>query len=217
MTVPQQPRLLEEVDAGDAGRRELDAYFTPAWMTRALLRRVQLPPGCHVLEPAAGELAIARVLRQAGCFVVTNDLDTTRPTNLHCDATDAAFWKRLPLKPELVAGNPPFGVAFAIVEHAVATATFGVAMLLRITWLEPTEDKAARGVVTVRGRGEWLAAHPPTRMVVLPRWSFRGTGSDSAICVWCLWAIDPSFCAPGIEIVSKREMRELIALEKERG
>jgi hypothetical protein len=50
-------------------------------------------------------------------------------------------------------------------------------MLLRLSYLEPTED-----------RGAWLNSHPPTDLIVLPRISFTGNGkTDSVTCAWIVW------------------------------
>lgn len=196
------------------GRRLHDFYETARWQVEALLRRLPMPKGCYVLEPMAGELAIAQPLVDRGHFVVTNDLDPRRPTELHLDAVESEFWLRFAqIPPEVVAGNPAFKVAMPMIRQAHERAVLGVVMLLRITWLEPTEDDH-RGN---EGRSEWLGANPPTRLIVLPRYSFRGNGStDSATCAWFVWAKSRDFCEPGIDIVTKREMRELMAIYGER-
>jgi hypothetical protein len=50
-------------------------------------------------------------------------------------------------------------------------------MFLRLSYLEP-----------VRNRGAWLAAHPPTGLIVLPRISFTGDGqTDTVTCAWMVW------------------------------
>lgn len=43
-------------------RRADDAYYTPAWCVRALLRTIGTLPGGLWLEPAAGTGAIARAV-----------------------------------------------------------------------------------------------------------------------------------------------------------
>lgn len=197
----QRPLL----DVDPTARRDDDFYATPAWMTRALLRRraIQDWGGRHV-EPCVGDGAI---LGQLGnrLDVLTNDivprgdvvpeflLDARRPD------TWAMFARTGRL--DVVVTNPPFDVAFDIVQHALTFAGIGVALLLRLSWLEPTGD-----------RGPWLAEHPPTRLIVMPRHDFRGNGkTDSVTSAWMLWAVKPWFCDPGIEVVTKDERDELIA------
>lgn len=184
-------------------RSEDDFYTTPAWMTRALLRRLPVENwASRIVEPCVGNGAIVRELPLEHVDVVTNDIasrDGFIPDFL-CDATKPETWTAFARTGALgvVITNPPFTDAFAIVQHAFEAAAIGVACLLRITWLEPVEQ-----------RGPWLRAHPPDRVIVLPRWSFKGRGNDSATCAWMLWAKQPFFCTPGIEVVTRQEMQRL--------
>lgn len=184
-------------------RRDLDFYPTASWATEALLARV--PITGRVLEPCVGRGDIARVikgddLRGHRVWVYTNDLDRHHVADEHEDARDRGWWSRVRdrLEPEWVVTNPPFSVAHEILPLAFATATKGVAMLLRITYLEPCE-----------GRAGWLAAHPPDKLIVLPRISFTGDGStDLATCAWFVWSQEGNFgnkideMWPPIEIVT---------------
>lgn len=157
-------------------RREHDFYPTPSWATKELLKRI--PVGGMVLEPCVGEHDIALPLNMDDRVlgVLTNDLDRQRTARFHEDATDPAWWKALgPI--DWVITNPPFCVADQIVPLAVKHARRGVAMLLRLTYLEPCE-----------GRGAWLAKYPPNELIVLPRISFTGDGNtDSVTCAWMVW------------------------------
>ena len=66
--------------------------------------------------------------------------------------------------------------------------------------MEPTDE-----------RGPWLKAHPPTRVIVMPRPDYRGTGkSDSVTSAWFIWAKDREFCEPGFDFVTKAERDELM-------
>lgn len=195
----EQPPLL---DVDPHVRRALDFYRTPAWMTLALLAR--LPPlfGPHgrpwrICEPCVGDGAIVDEL-SPDCDVVTNDV-VVRPPMLPdflLDARLASSWAHFQAarRIDVVLSNPTFEDMLEIAQHALPTACYGMALLGRVTWLEPTDD-----------RDEWLMRNPPTRAIVLPRWNFRGVGSDSATCAWFLWANHPAFCAPGIDVVTKAE------------
>ena len=159
-------------------RRAWDAYFTPASAVEALLRVVR--PSGRILEPCAGDGAIARPLVQRGLQVITNDLNPTMPTLMRGDATDPTFW-RSGGGVEWVISNPPFSLSAAIVPLAYKHATRGIAMLLRLSWLEPCADRA-----------EFLTKHPPTTLIVLPRISFTGDGkSDNVTCAWMCWDKNP--------------------------
>lgn len=181
--------LFGDVSTADTGERsELDLYETARWQVLSLLHFEPSIAGSVVLEPTSGRGAIARVLREFDCTVVTNDLDPRHSADSHRDATAPDFWRHAP-PAEYVIGNPPFNVAFAIVTGAVGHATRGVAMLLRKTWTEPTAE-----------RGAWLASHPPSRQICLPRHNFRGSrpskragkapvsaGTDSVPADWLVW------------------------------
>lgn len=174
--------LFGRVSTEDDGSRSVfDFYETPRWATASLLRHHPDIIGKTVLEPCAGRDAITTVLREAGCQVLTNDLDPRHPATLHEDATDVAFWQHLRtsgVRFDYVITNAPFAVAFDILRHSYDHVDVGVANLLRKTFLEPTE-----------GRGPWLEAHPPTRCIGLPRHQFRGDGTDSVSCDWYVWEL----------------------------
>jgi len=194
----QQPLL----DVDPATRRAFDYYPTPAWMTRALLRRVHV---FDVLEPCSGENAIADVLRASQMRVVTNDLDPSRPSDFHLDMTRRESWELLTypyVDKQIYWGvtNLPFDVADAIVPLAVEHLNH-FATILRLSWLEPTAARA-----------RFLAKYPPSRLIVLPRHDWRGNGStDSVTSAWFVW--DEGSGRKGIDVVTKDERDELIAAD----
>lgn len=154
-------------------------FKTPAGATTELLRRLHV--GGVAFECCAGDGAIAAVLAKDNRLteILTNDLDRTLPQTYHSDATDPRFWVGLGAgrdRPRWVISNPPFSKAHLIVPPALATIG-RVAMLLRITWLEPCD-----------GREAFLARYPPWQLIVLPRISFTGDGrTDAATCAWFIW------------------------------
>lgn len=172
------------------GRREHDFYPTPGWATTELLARVNVAGS--VVEPCVGRSDIAVELTRDSRIreVITNDLDPTRPAELHGDATDTRWWSGLgPF--DWVVTNPPFTVAHKILPLAFQYARVGVAMLLRMSYLEPCE-----------GRLGWLAVHPPQRLIVLPRISFTGDGkTDQVTCGWMVWEPASAPMKTPIEIV----------------
>ena len=189
----KQEALLE-VDP--AVRRAFDYYPTPAWMTRALMCRVSL---FDVLEPCSGEDAIVNVIGREK-VVLTNDFDPSRPAEWNFDATLNGSWNNFDVRQSFwCVTNPPFNLADRIVPLAVKHCP-AVAMMLRLSWLEPTAARA-----------RFLKLHPPSRLIVLPRHDWRGTGStDSVTSAWFVW--DEGSGRRGIEIVTKDERDELIAL-----
>jgi hypothetical protein len=185
------------LDVDPAARRDFDYYPTQAWMTRALIHR--FPWIGYVVEPCSGLDAIADVLRDDGIEVVTSDINPATPAHWHLDATQRNTWVQLAASRMLwCVTNPPFNLADQIVPLAVEHYRH-VAMMLRLSWLEPTEARA-----------NFLAQHPPTNLIVLPRHDWRGNGStDSVTSAWFVWNDDGG---PGdISIVTKAERDELIA------
>lgn len=171
--------LFDRPSTADTGdRNDRDYYETPLWMTASLLAHQPIDRRCQVLEPCCGDGSIVRALTAAGfTSIITNDLDERHVANRHRDATSLDFWELKTIsRVDWIITNPPFGVAFPILEQAVLLARIGVAFLLRKTFLEPTI-----------ARGPWFAIHPPTRIIGLPRHSFRGKGSDSSACDWVIW------------------------------
>lgn len=154
-------------------RRANDFYPTPEWATRELLDIV--PISGLVRECCAGDGQIVNPLRRAGLVVVTNDIDRQWPADHHFDA--AQQWPHGIGLADWVITNPPFNRAAEIIPMAHNHSRIGMAMLLRLSFLEPVED-----------RGAWLNRNPPTTLVVLPRISFTGDGrTDSVTCAWMVW------------------------------
>jgi hypothetical protein len=193
-----------------AKRRKHDAYYTPAWMVRALLRYTPIdltPPAnsqLRIFEPCVGDGAIVRELIAAGALHVrTNDIDPGVRPDFTFDAADPWPIERLGRRPHWTVSNPPWAMPkgkrplpVLILQHALEHSLV-VSLLLRITFLEPCEN-----------RGSWLQEHPPFQIIVLPRYSFTGDGkSDSATACWMTWLRPGSFtpAKPQIVIASDAE------------
>jgi hypothetical protein len=155
-------------------RRNFDYYPTPEFATNALLNSGE-PIGGLILEPCTGDDAIAEVLRNRAGMVVTNDIDFSRTADFHQNILDAKWLFGFEFN--WIVTNPPFSLASQIVPLCYERATEGIAMLLRLSFLEPVES-----------RGAWLNEHPPTTLIVLPRISFTNDGhTDSVTCAWMVW------------------------------
>lgn len=189
--------LLDRVDLGvppgnwDAGCRcdgaDILATIRPGEGyvdRRAKPIHEQFCPGIRpprIFEPCVGQGHIVNTIRErwgGAVGLYTNDLDPRHPADFHADATGPDLWAFSEEGFDWVITNPPFSDAFPIIRQAVETAHVGVAALLRVTWLEPTE-----------ARGLWLQEHPPTQELIMERYSFDGSGKgDSATSAWFIWA-----------------------------
>lgn len=124
------------VTASNYALKENNLYETEAWATQAFLRRFPVC-GLNVWEPAAGNHAMADVLKDSGALVITSDIATyTRKhtfsnwdftKSVPCVPLDIAF-------PEAIITNPPYGKgnreAVRFCELALARCPGLVAMLL---------------------------------------------------------------------------------------
>lgn len=158
-------------------RIPMDQYFTPhAAITRRLLTRHGWTTGV-ALEPCAGAGAISDVMKEAGLEVITGDIDPMMDPDILWNFPVAAKMGACP-EVDFIISNPPFNLANEIVKVALASCP-NVAMLLRLSWIEPTA-----------GRRQIWTLMPPTHVHPLhPRPCFTGDGkTDSSTCAWFVWA-----------------------------
>lgn len=118
-------------------RQKNEKYYTPAWVTEILLRALPLS-GQAVLEPAAGNGEIVKVLKAAGCHVVAEDINPDDTTGWGFTIAQGNFLTRPNIIVPIIATNPPFGpggrLAFQFCWHALRLTERHrgkVAMLMR--------------------------------------------------------------------------------------
>lgn len=212
----------------------LEFYETPGAFTRWLFSI--LPIRGTILSPCAGSGAIQRHgVPQSGPFQgrsvsgpwtwITNDFDPRWPATYHEDAADPRFWfhfqtstgiaSRANATPiDWVVENPPFAPAIAIIDQALGTARVGVAMHLRASIHE---------VLKTGLRRTFMAEHPPTAILWLPRFAFQRsptTGkwtTDSVCTCWCIWMRATTLLPVGqtIQYAPERVLDELQAETKD--
>ncbi|MEM9245413.1 MAG: hypothetical protein AAGA67_06685 [Cyanobacteria bacterium P01_F01_bin.153] len=131
-------------------RRAMDAYYTndpsvnPVQRLGAFLEPLVMG---NVLECCNGMGHISSQIQQwSGVTnVVTNDLNTQLPAQHHLNAAEPDLWEQLRqdhVQCNWVFSNPPYGkLAAPIVRQALDFAGIGVAMLLRLSFQEPCNDR----------------------------------------------------------------------------
>ncbi|MEO0988566.1 MAG: hypothetical protein AAFY20_23955 [Cyanobacteria bacterium J06639_14] len=187
-----------EVERQKLERVENDYYRTYPELVQVLLDELAGTPHeitGQVLEPTVGDGVIANFFN--GC--ITNDLHPHPDwsPDFQMDATDPLFWQVLQEQGgyDWGVGNPPWlkDVVSKIVQQAYANAGRGVAFLLRLSYLEPTED-----------RGEWHQQNDDHLRFVIPvnprpLWRIDTSNSEAVTCCWFLWDKKFSWKALGIK------------------
>jgi hypothetical protein len=149
--------------------RGLDFYETPAVATQALLRCESLPR--LIWEPAAGNHAIADVLRSEGHDLICSDI-VERATALDFVA-DFLTITEAPKYATTIVTNPPFRIANQFVEHALALCPT-VVVLARLAFLE---SRARRDLMRALARVHVFE----NRLPMMHRDGWGGPKSGSAI------------------------------------
>lgn len=174
--------------ARGAVRHADDFYETPAWCTRAILPHL-IPVGDLVLEPACGNGAILRVLREVAPAARLHGIELDGERGEAAAQTVPAAWIEhgdflqstaafgvvggAPF--DLCITNPPFALAMPFVLRALERAST-VAMLLRLNWLGS------------QGRAHFHRGRPSDVYVLPRRPSFTDDGkTDSCDYAWFVW------------------------------
>lgn len=192
-------------------RRERDAYYTPEFATAALLEHENGIRGETLLDPCCGDGRMAAQIGEYFRIIALNDLAHGPGFDWGPSVTmlyrqgklgflghgDAA--REGPNSPwfeaDWVITNPPWSHASEIAQISLRHARKGVALLVRLTFLEATRKRS------------WICGKPPDAVLCLPRISFDGSGqTDSAPPAWLLWG--PSVTRRGIFIVGKHHPRQ---------
>jgi hypothetical protein len=182
----------------------LDFFPTPPWATRALvelvlsrLKSLSELAAAIAWEPACGEGHIAEVLSEYFCEVVASDIFDYGYGD---HVVDFLVCEQLARKydADWIITNPPFGdKSEAFVLNALKLAQVGVAMFVRLQWLETV------------GRYETIFRDtPPTviaffaERVPLCKGRWNPEGDTATAYIWLVWVKDkppqpPFWIAPG--------------------
>lgn len=173
----------------------LDYFPTPPWATRALIEKVL--PECGrrgdigkqtAWEPACGEGHIAEVLTEYFAKVYPTDIHDYGYGAADSDFTDP----NTDLDADWIITNPPFGdLTETFVLRALQRAAVGVAMFVRLQWLESG------------GRYEAIFKDKPPTMIAffaervpLCKGRWDPDGSTATAYIWLVWIKDVAPRAP---------------------
>ena len=171
-----------------------DRYWTPPELADALVDRLDILPGDHVLEPSVGGGAFARAVCEldVGRLVVC-DVDDSAPGLVEGEAVVGDFLSYRPdCRFDWIVGNPPYRQALEHVEHALELGA-RIAFLLRLAFLESS------------ARYAFWQAHPCRQIYVLAeRPSFLGNGRHDST-AYALFVGDDIYPGPTrIDVISWR-------------
>lgn len=185
-------------------RRALDAYYTPLKLTDSLLDflerdNIGMRERGAVLECCSGNGAISsQLLHRFSQNVFTNDINDRENAMWNYDATDAV--SRLWFKRDWtwIISNPPYKWSMEITENAIKSAKY-VAMLLRLSYFEPTKQHPDRKMARdgARGRAMFWEKYGKYLYHTIhfgnPRPSFTGNGTDSVTTAWFIFNMVDKF------------------------
>lgn len=149
----------------------VDFYPTPLYTLKSLTDHhfINYP----VLEPCAGDLAIANELEKDG-LVITNDNRLDTPTHYHEN-----YLEWVPdINFKTIITNPPFSIAEEVITKALADVSNNgeVIMLLRLNFLG-----------SQKRHNFWQRNTPQKIYVLSKRPKFTGNSSDSCEYAWFVW------------------------------
>ena len=110
--------FLHSLPPAKRSRDEFDRYWTPCYVTEALLAREKFEG--LILEPACGEGHISKMLVNAGYEVEQADI-----------VYGQDFFDRTEKVPNIVT-NPPYGRVNDFIAHALEIATDKIALMCRL-------------------------------------------------------------------------------------
>jgi hypothetical protein len=164
----------------------LDYFPTPPWATRALMQHVLPalkvdPQIASVWEPACGEGHIAEVLSEYCPCVLSSDIHDYGYGQTHDFLGEDI--KLINPSVDWIITNPPFGKKTEpFVLTALDRAKVGVAMFVRMQWLETT------------GRYERIYSKTPPTMIAffaervpLCKGEWKPEGDTATAYIWLVW------------------------------
>lgn len=184
---------LPDHDPGASGAAERirnDFYPTDPRLAHLLIPFRRFIGG-RVLEPCAGSGTLAAGIRRAlPVHVTTGDLDPRWTTDVGqidaCDPDALAAHR-----PDWIITNPPFSEMNRILKAAWEATGTGLALLLRLSGLEPTAGRDA----TLKALADHQIGLVP---ISGPRPRFRRRGTDSVTVAWFIWSKEWSWREMGI-------------------
>jgi hypothetical protein len=151
-----------------------DFYPTPEWATQALIGSERFEG--KIWEPACGDGAMVRVLRDTGCPVDASDLFDRGYGEIGVD------FLRSSRSVENIVSNPPYNSAEGFVEAGLRQATSKLCLLLRLAFLEGANRQRTIFANTPPAR-VWVFSE---RITFYPAGAVQ-KGSGTTAYAWFVW------------------------------
>lgn len=178
--------------------KSLDHFCTPPWGARAGLEHAKKlwPDAVHMLEPAAGRGHIARPAAEHFDLVEGSDVHDYGRGYSVVDWLDPRAWDGPCC--DVVATNPPFSIAEEFVLRGLERARLGVALLLRLPFLEGGERHAI--LDGPKARLTQVVTFSERLPMTLGSWDPEA--SSAAAYAWFFWSkvhdpLPPAWFPPG--------------------
>lgn len=169
-------------------RNANDFYPTQPWVTKLLLNRLTIRPKDIFLEPAAGEFDIYNLV----------DIEPERKKFAELSKGIDYLNTAIDLKADVIITNPPFTIFEEFVRIAITrdlSPTGTMAFLLRVNALGSHARKDF-----------WQLFRPTHMLVMTPRPSFTGGGTDSSEYAWFIWDRGGRYNGPAIGGADRTEV-----------
>jgi hypothetical protein len=166
-----------------------NAYYTPLPIYKWLQDKLQLT-NQRIFDPCCGNSHATALTFGRDNLIIENDVfefsskqrycfDATEGWNQHLESQD--FYGGI----DWVITNPPYkrGMSEAIIQQSLSYANTGVAMLLRLSWLEPTRNRVKLLLVS-NSEMKLLAVYPVSPR---PKFDPNRNGNDSVTVAWFIW------------------------------
>lgn len=176
-----------------SGVGALDFFPTPPFATRALVEDVLKPRGLFrpqdkIHDPCCGMGHMSEVLKEFYAEVFASDVHDYGcgyAVGNYPGAGGLLLTDRIdtPFEPDFVIANPPYNLAEEFFARAVHDAKFGVALLLRTSWLEGQERFRT---IFAKNPPSIIAQFAERVPMSLGRWDPDGsTATSYSWMIWC--------------------------------
>jgi hypothetical protein len=163
------------------GRPATDFYPTPPEVTDALLRVESFPE--WILEPACGNGAISRILKDNGHYVISSDLHNYGwdDADYGIDFLGVAGVAGIARDDFAIVTNPPFSLVYEFIEKAVSLRPQKIAFLAKLSLLEG--QKRSRLLESTPLKNVWVFR----RRIQMTRNGEEPRGGGMIAFAWFVW------------------------------